>query len=128
MAIGIELILRAIAESDHSDKNIDKKELDVLYTDELESYKGFADSHETVIHSLNEWVRGNIHTNSVESVWSLLKRAIIGAYHHVSHKHLDRYLDELEFRFGNRQNDRLFRDTIAQLVKADSLTYANLTA
>jgi hypothetical protein len=71
---------------------------------------------------------GVAHTNSVRNVWSLRKRAIFGAYHKVSHKHLDRYLDELEFRFGNRNNPKLFRDTIAQLVKAEALSVKQLTA
>jgi transposase-like protein len=108
------------------DQHTDKDAIDALYTDELKSYGGFIDSHETVIHSLMEWVRGNVHTNSIENVWSLLKRAIIGAYHKVSHKHLDRYLDELEFRFGGRNNPRLFRDTIAQLVTAQAMPYETL--
>ena len=56
-----------------------------------------------------------------------LKRSIIGAYHQVSMKHLDAYLDELEHRFNNRHNKFLFRDTLLKLVKAESLTYAELT-
>ena len=55
-----------------------------------------------------EWVRGEVHTNTMEGVWSLLKRSIIGSYHQISVKHLDRYLDELEFRFNNRNNPYLF--------------------
>jgi transposase-like protein len=102
--------------------------IEALYTDELQSYAGIVPNHETVVHSLDEWVRGDVHTNSVENVWSLLKRAIIGAYHKVSHKHLDAYLDELEFRFGNRNNPKLFRDTIAQLVKTEALPFKKLTA
>ncbi len=102
--------------------------IEALFTDENKAYTGFTPSHETVIHSLNQWVRGDVHTNSVENVWSLLKRAIIGAYHQISHKHLDAYLDELEFRFGNRHNPKLFRDTIAQLVKAEALPFKKLVA
>jgi transposase-like protein len=109
-------------------EHTDPAKIEALYTDENKSYIGFTPSHETVVHSLNEWVRGDVHTNSVENVWSLLKRAIIGAYHKVSHKHLDRYLDELEFRFGNRRNTKLFRDTIVQLVKAEALPFSKLTA
>jgi transposase-like protein len=110
--------------SDHTTR----EEIEALYTDELQSYAGFVPNHETVVHSLEEWVRGDVHTNSVENVWSLLKRAIIGAYHKVSHKHLDAYLDELEWRFGNRRNPKLFRDTIAQLVKAETLPFKKLIA
>lgn len=75
---------------------------DKLYTDEFPAYFGIADAgtiHETVNHSKKEWVNGKVHTNTVEGVWSLLKRSIIGSYHKVSAKHLDAYLDELEFRF-----------------------------
>jgi hypothetical protein len=79
------------------------------------------------IFPLKEWVRGDVHTNTVENVWSLLKRSIIGAYHKVSMKHLDRYLDELEHRFNNRNNDYLFRDTMKKLVESDVLTYVELT-
>lgn len=110
---------------DFLDGTVDLKSLEAIYTDEWEAYKGFSDDHQTINHSLEEWVRGDIHTNTVESVWSLLKRAIIGAYHQISHKHLDAYLDELEWRFSNRRNPYLFRDTIAQLVKAETLEYKN---
>ncbi len=63
----------------------------------------------------------------IESVWSLLKRSIVGSYHKVSVKHLDAYLDELEHRFNNRQNKFLFRDTLMKLVTAEKLTYDELT-
>ena len=72
-------------------------------------------------------MHGDIHTNGIESVWSLLKRSIVGAYHKVSVKHLDAYLDELEHRFNNRENKFLFRDTLLKLVKAEKLTYQELT-
>lgn len=60
-------------------------------------------SHDTMTHSKGERVRGEVRTNTVESVWSLLKRSIIGSYHHVSMKHLPAYLDELEWRYNNRK-------------------------
>jgi hypothetical protein len=60
-------------------------------------------------------------------VWSLLKRSIIGAYHKVSVKHLDSYLDELEFRYNNRNNEWAFRDALLKLVSAEKLTYKQLT-
>ena len=103
---------------------------EAIYTDELPSYKGIADSdtrHESVNHSAEEWVRGDVHTNGVESVWSLLKRSIVGSYHKVSVKHLDAYLDELEHRFNNRNNQFLFRDTLLKLVNAETLTFQELT-
>lgn len=102
---------------------------EAIYTDELRSYRGIADSdtrHETVCHAADEWVRGDVHTNSVESVWSLLKRSVVGTYHRISIKHLDAYLDELEHRFNNRKNKYLFRDTLLKLVSAEKLPYSEL--
>lgn len=103
---------------------------EAIYTDEHAGYDGIADSdtrHETVNHSKEEWVNGDVHTNNVESVWSLLKRSVVGAYHKVSVKHLDAYLDELEHRFNGRNNKFLFRDTLLKLVKAEKLPYQELT-
>jgi transposase-like protein len=102
---------------------------EAIYTDELPAYIGIADEdtrHESVCHSAEEWVRGDVHTNGIESVWSLLKRSIVGAYHQVSMKHLDAYLDELEHRFNNRNNKFLFRDTLLKLVRAENLPYQEL--
>ena len=104
---------------------------DAYFTDDWAAWDGIGDDdtrHETVNHSLYEYVRGDVHTNSVEGVWSLLKRSIVGAYHKVSIKHLNAYLDELEWRFNNRDNPWLFRDTILQLLKAEHVTYDELVA
>jgi len=104
-------------------------ETEAIYTDDYAGYKGIADAdtrHETVNHSEEEWVRGDVHTNTVESVWSLLKRGVIGTYHQLSMKHLDAYLDELEHRFNNRDNQFLFRDTLLKLVNAEKLPYSEL--
>ncbi len=102
-----------------------------IITDSWPAYLGIADedtTHETVNHNIKEWVRGDVHTNSIENVWSLLKRSIAGSYHKLSAKHLDAYLDELEWRFNNRDNPWLFRDTLVKLLQAHSLRYAALTA
>lgn len=112
-------------------KEVTADETEAYYTDEWPSYRGIADHntrHETVNHSIEEWARGPVHTNSIEGVWSLLKRSIIGAYHKVSIKHLDAYLDELEWRFNNRDNPWLFRDTMLKLIGSDNLPYEQLTA
>ena len=106
---------------------------EAVYTDELQMYgtAGLADEdtrHETVNHSKEEWVRGDVHTNTIEGVWSLFKRSLIGSYHHLSVKHLPAYLDELEWRYNNRNNPYLFRETMRVLVTADPLTYAELIA
>ncbi len=101
-----------------------------IYTDEWPAYRGIKDhdtDHKTVNHHMKEWVVGNIHTNTIESVWSLLKRSIIGSYHKISKKHLAAYLDELEFRFNNRKNPFLFREAMKKLVSSDNLTYRELT-
>lgn len=60
-------------------------------------------SHEAVNHSGGEYVRGDAHTNTVESYFSILKRGIIGTFHHVSPKHLSRYCAEFDFRYNNRE-------------------------
>jgi len=101
-----------------------------LYTDERQAYRGVlanGSKHRTVNHSRYQWVNGKVHTNTIESVWSLLKRSIIGSYHKVSVKHFDSYLDELEFRYSNRNNDWAFRDALKKLVSSDKLTYEQLT-
>lgn len=101
-----------------------------LYTDDARFYKnavGGQTYHESVNHSKDEWVRGLAHTNTIEGVFSLFKRSIVGAYHNISAKHMDAYLDEFEFRFDRRKNTDLFEDTIKHLATADPLTFAKLT-
>jgi len=104
---------------------------EAIYTDEATGYGDLNDwntRHDRVHHSSHEWVRGQIHTNTVESVWSLFDRSVIGAYHKLSVKHLPAYLDEAAFRWNNRTNPFLFRDTILRLVEGDALTYKTLVA
>lgn len=104
---------------------------EAIMTDEWPAYLGIADEdtrHETVNHRAEEWVRGDVHTNGIENVWSLLKRSIVGSYHKVSVKHLGAYLDELEWRFNNRKNQYLFRDTLFRLLTAEILPYEELTS
>ncbi len=104
-----------------------------LYTDAAPVMRKQAKKHtgntpETVTHSKDEWVRGDVHTNSVEGVWSLFKRSVIGSYHQLSVKHLEAYLDEFEFRFNNRKNPYIFRDAMALIVQAGNLEYSDLVA
>ncbi len=104
---------------------------ELIITDEWAPYGGIADQntrHETVNHVQKEWVRGDIHTNGIENVWSLLKRSVVGTYHKISAKHIDAYLDELEWRFNNRENPYLFRDTLMKLIKAPTMEYHKLIA
>ena len=81
-----------------------------VYTDDHSGYQGMPFEHETVKHSVSEYVNGMAHTNGIESFWSLLKRGYHGTYHHMSEKHLDRYINE----FSGRHNDRP-ADTIDQM-------------
>ena len=100
-----------------------------IHKDENPAYLGIEDAdtkHETVNRHTEERVRGCVYTNSVENVWSLLKRSIIGSYHQVSAKHLDAYLDELEWRFNNRDNPYLFRDTLIRLIKSPKMEFKSL--
>ena len=61
-------------------------------------------SHEMVNHEIDEYVRGNAHTNTIEGYFSILKRGIVGTYHHVSPQHLKRYLAEFDYRYNERQS------------------------
>lgn len=100
-----------------------------FYTDDWVGYVGIADEdtfHQVVNHQAKEWVRGDVHSNTIEGVWSLFKRSVIGSYHQVSVKHLPAYLDELEWRYNNRSNPYLFRDTVRALTCADALPLKQL--
>ena len=75
-----------------------------LYTDEHRSYKGVKGyRHETVNHGAGEYVRKLVHTNSIESVWALLKRGHYGTFHQWSKKHLNSYVNEFVFRLNTRK-------------------------
>jgi transposase-like protein len=87
-----------------------------IMTDEFKSYRGLAKefaSHGTVSHSRKEYVRGIIHVNFAESYFSLLKRGIVGTFHHVSERHMQRYLDEFDFRWGNKRATDAERSIVA---------------
>jgi len=104
---------------------------EAIYTDQLQSYRGIEDEntrHETVNHFRKQWVQGDVHTNTIEGVWSLFKRGLVGSYHHVSVDHLPAYLDEMAFRYNNRENAYLFRDTLLRLIGAEPMPYAELIA
>jgi transposase-like protein len=85
-------------------ENVDRKS--TIMTDEFLAYKylheEFAD-HQTVSHGSREYVRGDVHTNTAEGYFSLLKRGIIGIYHHISPQHLGLYLAEFDFRYNSRK-------------------------
>jgi transposase-like protein len=77
----------------------------VIMSDEFGGYKDLKKEfkgHGIVVHIRKEYVRGSIHTNSIENFWSLLKRGIFGIYHYVSPEHLHRYCDEFQYRYNTR--------------------------
>jgi transposase-like protein len=105
-----------------------------VFTDEHPSYGrtgGLFFNHSTVNHSAGQYVLGNVHTNSIESFWALLKRGIVGVYHHTSPKHLNRYVDEFAFRlnFGNVKRTTIERlDSFMDAVAGKRITYQELIA
>lgn len=109
-------------------------DVDVIVTDEFNAYPTalkdtpFADRHKTIKHKSKVYVDGDIHTNTVENAFSLLKRGIVGTWHKISAKHLPAYLAEMEFRFNRRKNPDLFVDTLRHMITAPVLTFENLTA
>ena len=78
-----------------------------VYSDDSRAYSGLPFDHETVKHSLNEYVRGDVHTNGIESLWSTMKRAHKGTFHKMSPKHLDRYVQEFAGRHNLRDMDTI---------------------
>lgn len=77
-----------------------------IMTDQYPAYRGLENDfagHETVDHSVGEYVNGNAHTNTLEGWFSLLKRGVNGTFHHVSEQHLDRYVGEFAYRYNNKK-------------------------
>ena len=87
-----------------------------VYTDDATAYKGMPFEHESVRHSVGEYVRDMAHTNGIESFWSMLKRAHKGVYHKISQKHLQRYVNEFSGRHNIRERDTI--DQMAAVVAA----------
>jgi hypothetical protein len=84
--------------------------------------------HKTVNHS-REWVTADgVHTNTIESAFSLLKRGMIGSFHRVTIKHLHRYLSEFEYRFNERKAEDRFTKTLSRMAGITPMPYAELTA
>jgi hypothetical protein len=101
-----------------------------IFSDELLSYSGLdADYQHAVINHAVEYVNGNVHTNTMENFWSLLKRGIHGTYVSVEPFHLFRYIDEQAFRYNNRKdmNDADRFSAVVSQVAGKRLTYAELT-
>jgi transposase-like protein len=110
-------------------------DVDVMMTDDFGAYPYAMEKsgvgrkrHKTINHSSGHYVDGDIHTNTVENAFSLLKRGIIGSWHKISAKHLPAYLAEMEFRFNRRKRSDLFIDTLRHMITAPVLTFNKLTA
>lgn len=99
---------------------VDKDKVDLIATDEHDGYRLLKNAgmpHEVITHSSGEYVRGVVHTNSIENFWSLLKRGIMGSYHHVSKEYLPLYMNEFSWRFNNRKNPNACADLIQSVGK-----------
>ncbi len=109
------------------------EDVEVIFTDDASANdaamrKAKRTNHKKINHSSGAYVVGDIHTNTVESAFSLLKRGIMGTWHRISAKHLPSYLEEMEFRFNRRNRPDLFVDTLRHMVTAPALTFQKLTA
>jgi len=109
------------------------QDVDVMMTDDFSSYpfamkKAGVRNHKAIKHSSRVYVVGDVHTNTVENAFSLLKRGIMGTWHRISAKHLAAYLDEMTFRFNRRKSGVLFLDTLRHMVTGRVLTFEKLTA
>lgn len=102
-----------------------------LMTDDAGQYRLIGpefDRHEVVCHSQDEYVRGDVHTNTVEGFFSILKRGLVGIYQHVSVQHLQRYITEFDFRYNHRKDTDFQRATQALLgIVGKRLTYRRLS-
>lgn len=95
------------------------KEGTTIMSDEWKAYNGLSllYGHEVVRHAMKEYVKGAVHTNTLEGFWSLLKRGVIGQYHYVTAKYLNNYINEFCFRYNNRDNTSIFEITILKALK-----------
>jgi transposase-like protein len=119
-----EAIKKVVAENVSED-------VEVIVTDESQIYPwAFSQNHKKLHKTINHsrtYVEGDVHTNTVESAFSLFKRGIMGTWHRMSVKHLPAYLEEMVFRFNRRKSADLFIDTLRHMVTAPVLTYEKLT-
>jgi len=101
-----------------------------VYTDQNLGYSGLSNKgckHETVNHSVGEYIRDQVHTNGMESFWSMVKRGFMGVYHKMSRKHLQRYIDEYAGRHNNRPLSTLMQlEKVIEGLCGKRLKYADL--
>jgi len=107
------------------------KDAEAIMTDENPAYSFRLTQfrnvrHGRINHKSGVYVKGDVHTNTVESAFSLLKRGLIGSFHQVSIKHLQRYLNEFGYRFNRREDADLFEQTVSRMVAGKTLPYAKL--
>jgi transposase-like protein len=103
------------------DKSVERSA--TIITDGFGGYYGLNtkfSEHQIVNHEKDEFVRGTFHTNTIEGFWSILKRSIIGQYHHVSGKYLQLYVNECCYKYNNRKNIGLFHSFITSVLTVNS--------
>lgn len=108
--------------------NENVKPVSNLYTDESALYKDEEQPYnrKSVNHSRRQWVSGNVHTNTVENFWSVMKRGVFGIYHQISYKHLQRYCDEFSYRYNSRKINDVVRFKASLRNMEGRLKYDNL--
>lgn len=106
------------------------KESAKIYSDEWKGYNGLKkifDSHRVIHHGKKQYVDGEVHTNTIEGFWSLMKRGILGIYHKVTRKHMQKYVDEFVFRYNTRKESQTDRMNLFLLHTKRRTTYKVLT-
>ena len=100
-----------------------------VISDEWHAYKKLNRlyDHESINHSKNEYARGDVHTNTIEGFWAIMKRSIYGIHHFVTPKHLQRYINEQTFRYNNRGNHSAMFNMILSRIGGKKLSYKELT-
>jgi transposase-like protein len=102
-----------------------------LYTDQWVAYRGLREyKHDVVNHSAKEYVNGDCHTQGIDSFWALFKRGYHGIYHHMSNKHLQRYVNEFAFRLNRKAQSMqtIFSELVQRISETSKLPYKELTA
>jgi len=101
-----------------------------IISDEWKAYRKLKEfyKHEKVNHSRKEYVRGDVHTNTIEGFWAILKRSVYGIHHFVTAKHLQRYINEQTFRYNNRGDHALMFNLLLSRISGKKLSYKDLIA
>jgi transposase-like protein len=122
-SVGTEVLHKAIKENVATGS--------MLYTDQYHGYRGLHEyGHDVVNHSLKEYVKGDCHTQGIDSFWALFKRGYHGVYHQMSGKHLQRYVNEFAFRLNRRTESMqtIFSELVTKISESSKLPYKELTA